>query len=133
MSPTHQHHEVATSQCFVEVGPQTLLPAADGFMLFKYVVRNVAMQFGKSASFLPKPIYGDNGSGLHIHQSLWKDGKPLFYGQGPSVGSFVNSANCEGSEYDGTILHRWSASTCTCIVCIHKSNDKFLQKTSSRF
>jgi glutamine synthetase len=57
----------------------TLLKAADEVMLFKYVVKNQAWAHGKSATFMPKPIFGDNGSGMHVHQSLWTNGKPLFY------------------------------------------------------
>lgn len=83
VNPTSHHHEIATSQCNIELAPEPMLRSADNFMLFKYVVRNVAQKHNKSASFLPKPIYGDNGSGLHVHHSLWKDLKPLFYGNGP--------------------------------------------------
>ena len=57
----------------------TLLHAADDLQDFKYIVKNTATQFGKTATFMPKPLAGDNGSGMHAHQSLWKDGEPLFY------------------------------------------------------
>ena len=57
----------------------TMLHAADDLQDFKYIVKNTATQFGKTATFMPKPLAGDNGSGMHAHQSLWKDGKPLFY------------------------------------------------------
>ncbi|CAM5470649.1 Glutamine synthetase OS=Streptomyces antimycoticus OX=68175 GN=glnA PE=3 SV=1 [Streptomyces antimycoticus] len=57
----------------------TLLAAADDLMLFKYIVKNVAWRNGKTATFMPKPIFGDNGSGMHVHQSLWQGGSPLFY------------------------------------------------------
>ena len=57
----------------------TLLQSGDDVMKFKYVIKNVAFQNGRSATFMPKPLFGDNGSGMHTHQSLWKDGEPLFY------------------------------------------------------
>ncbi len=76
-----QHHEVATAgQAEIDYRFDTLLRAADMMMVFKYVVRNVAKKHGKTATFMPKPLFGDNGSGMHTHQSLWKKGKPLFAG-----------------------------------------------------
>jgi glutamine synthetase len=77
------HHEVATGgQCEIDQRFDTLVKSADNMMLYKYIVRNVAYQYGKTVTFMPKPLYGDNGSGMHTHQSLWKDGKPLFAGDG---------------------------------------------------
>ena len=74
------HHEVGTGgQAEINYKFSTLLHAADTLMLFKYVIKNVAWQAGHSATFMPKPLFGDNGSGMHCHQSLWKDGEPLFY------------------------------------------------------
>lgn len=74
------HHEVGTAgQQEVNYRFNTLLQAGDDVMKFKYVVKNAAFEAGKSATFMPKPIFGDNGSGMHTHQSLWKDGEPLFY------------------------------------------------------
>jgi glutamine synthetase len=76
-----QHHEVATAgQAEIDYRFDTLVRAADAMMVYKYVVRNVARKHGKTATFMPKPLFGDNGSGMHTHQSLWKKGKPLFAG-----------------------------------------------------
>ncbi|HEX9764030.1 MAG TPA: type I glutamate--ammonia ligase [Candidatus Acidoferrales bacterium] len=75
------HHEVASGgQSEIDFRFLPLLAAADGMMMFKYVVRNVAYQYGKTVTFMPKPLFGDNGSGMHTHQSLWMKGKPLFAG-----------------------------------------------------
>ncbi|MGB9605578.1 MAG: type I glutamate--ammonia ligase, partial [Bryobacteraceae bacterium] len=77
------HHEVATGgQAEIDLRYDTLLRCADNMMKYKYVVRNVANQYGKTVTFMPKPIFGDNGSGMHTHQSLWKNGQPLFAGDG---------------------------------------------------
>ncbi len=76
------HHEVAPMQCEIDIRYSTMLGTADNLQLFKYVIRNTAYQYGKAATFMPKPLYGDNGSGMHCHQSLWKDEKPLFAGDG---------------------------------------------------
>jgi glutamine synthetase len=74
------HHEVGTAgQAEINYRFDKLARAADKIMLFKYVIKNVAWANGKTATFMPKPIFGDNGSGMHCHQSLWKDGEPLFY------------------------------------------------------
>ena len=78
-----QHHEVATAgQGEIDVRFDSLLKMADTMMWFKYVVKNVAHRHGKTATFMPKPIFNDNGSGMHTHMSLWKDGKPTFAGDG---------------------------------------------------
>jgi glutamine synthetase len=76
------HHEVAPSQHELGSRFNTLIAAADQMQIYKYVVHMVANTYGKSATFMPKPIFGDNGSGMHCHQSIWKDGKPLFAGSG---------------------------------------------------
>lgn len=78
-----QHHEVATGgQSEIDLRFAPLLTAADQLMLFKYIVKNTARKHNYTVTFMPKPLYGDNGSGMHVHQSLWKKGKPLFAGNG---------------------------------------------------
>src|SRR5215813_702337 len=78
-----QHHEVATAgQAEIDFRFNTLVKCADNLSWFKYIVKNVAWRHGKTATFMRKPLFGDNGSGMHTHQSLWKNGKPLFAGDG---------------------------------------------------
>lgn len=76
------HHEVAQGQHEIGVVYSSLIEASDNVQKLKYVIKMVAHLNGKSATFMPKPLYGDNGSGMHVHQSIWKDGKNLFYKQG---------------------------------------------------
>ena len=77
-----QHHEVGTAgQAEIDMRFDTLLMMADKLMLYKYVVKSVARAHGKTATFMPKPIFQDNGSGMHVHSSLWKGGDPLFYSE----------------------------------------------------
>lgn len=76
-----EHHEVATAgQAEIDLRFNALTPMADDMMLYKYIVKNVAKKYNKTVTFMPKPLFGDNGSGMHVHQSLWKKGKPLFAG-----------------------------------------------------
>lgn len=78
-----QHHEVATAgQAEIDIRFNSLVNVGDDMQLYKYVVRNICKKYGKTATFMPKPLFGDNGSGMHVHQSLWKGGKPLFAGKG---------------------------------------------------
>jgi glutamine synthetase len=78
-----QHHEVASGgQCEIDLRFQPLLKAADQLLMFKYIVKNTAKMHNKTVTYMPKPIFGDNGSGMHVHTSLWKKGKPLFAGSG---------------------------------------------------
>jgi glutamine synthetase len=77
------HHEVATGgQCELGIQFDTLIRSADNLMIYKYVIKNVARKYGKTVTFMPKPVFNDNGSGMHTHQSIWKDGQPLFAGDG---------------------------------------------------
>lgn len=80
VSMDKHHHEVAASQHELGITFGRLTEMADKIQLFKYVVRQVAHSYGKTATFMPKPVKGDNGSGMHVHQSIWKDGEPLFAG-----------------------------------------------------
>ncbi|HEY0946978.1 MAG TPA: type I glutamate--ammonia ligase [Opitutaceae bacterium] len=78
-----EHHEVATAgQAEIDIVFDSLLRTSDKMTLYKYVVKNVAWKYGKTATFMPKPLFGDNGSGMHTHMSLWKKGQPLFFGNG---------------------------------------------------
>jgi glutamine synthetase len=75
-----QHHEVGgPGQAEIDIRFNTLTKTADNLMMYKYVVKNTARKFGKTVTFMPKPVFGDNGSGMHVHQSLWKGEKPLFF------------------------------------------------------
>jgi len=77
-----QHHEVATAgQAEIDIRYDSLVRMADKMLLYKYIVKNVAKRHGKTVTFMPKPLFGDNGTGMHTHQSIWKDGKPLFAGK----------------------------------------------------
>ena len=75
------HHEVAPSQCELGIKFASLVESADNVQLYKHAVHNVAHSYGKTATFMPKPINQDNGSGMHVHQSVWKSGKPVFAGK----------------------------------------------------
>jgi len=82
LSMEKHHHEVAPSQAELGLKFDTLVRTADNMQIYKYVIHNVAHAYGKTATFMPKPVAGDNGSGMHCHQSIWKDGKPTFAGEG---------------------------------------------------
>ncbi|MBO0840138.1 MAG: type I glutamate--ammonia ligase [Sciscionella sp.] len=95
------HHEVGTAgQAEINYRFNTLLHAADDLQLFKYIVKNTAWAAGKSATFMPKPLFGDNGNGMHTHQSLWKGGEPLFYDESGYAG-----LSDTARHYIGGILH----------------------------
>jgi glutamine synthetase len=82
-----QHHEVGTAgQAEIDMRFDTLLRMADKLMLYKYIVKNTAMQAGYTATFMPKPLFDDNGSGMHVHSSLWNGGEPLFHQEGTYAG-----------------------------------------------
>jgi glutamine synthetase len=95
------HHEVGTAgQAEINYKFNTLLHAADDLQLFKYMVKNTSWAHGRTATFMPKPLFGDNGSGMHCHQSLWKDGEPLFYDESGYAG-----LSDTARHYIGGILH----------------------------
>ncbi|HTI67453.1 MAG TPA: glutamine synthetase, partial [Caulobacteraceae bacterium] len=80
MQPEKHHHEVAPAQHELGLKFADLITMADRMQLYKYVIQNVAVSYGKTATFMAKPMFADNGSGMHVHQSIWKDGKPMFAG-----------------------------------------------------
>jgi len=82
LTPTLHHHEVAAAQCEIGIEFSDILGSADNVQKFKYIVKNVALENDRTATFMPKPIYGDNGSGMHTHLSFWKNGENLFYQKG---------------------------------------------------
>ncbi|HEX9158956.1 MAG TPA: type I glutamate--ammonia ligase [Rhizomicrobium sp.] len=82
IEPEKHHHEVAGAQHELGFKFKTLTKCADAMQIYKYVIHQVAAAYGKTATFMPKPVYGDNGSGMHVHQSIWRGGKPLFAGSG---------------------------------------------------
>jgi glutamine synthetase len=95
------HHEVGSGgQAEINYRFNTLLHAADDLQLFKYIVKNTAWQAGHTVTFMPKPLFGDNGSGMHCHQSLWRDGEPLFYDEAGYAG-----LSDVGRHYVGGLLH----------------------------
>jgi glutamine synthetase len=98
LDPLLHHHEVAPAQHEMGTKYNSLLIAADNIQKYKYAVHNVASAYGKSATFMPKPVYNDNGSGMHIHQSIWKNSKTLFSG-----GEYANLSK-EALYYIGGII-----------------------------
>ena len=110
------HHEVAPSQHELGLVFSTLVKAADNMQIYKYCTQMVAQTYGKTATFMPKPVNGDNGSGMHTHQSIWKDGKPLFAGSGYA----------DLSE-PGALLHRRHHQARQGAECLHQSLDQQLQ------
>ena len=80
LRPEKHHHEVAPAQHELGMKFDTLLQMGDNMQLYKYIVHNVAHAYGKTATFMPKPMWNDNGTGMHVHMSIWKDGKPTFAG-----------------------------------------------------
>ena len=96
------HHEVGTAgQAEIDIRYAPLLVQADRLMIYKYICKNVAKQAGKTVTFMPKPIFADNGSGMHTHQSLWKDGVPLFYEEG----KYANLSDMARWYAGGLIAH----------------------------
>jgi glutamine synthetase len=109
-----QHHEVSTGgQAEIDLRFAPLKKMGDDMCTYKYIVKNVAYRAGKSATFMPKPLFGDNGSGMHVHQSLWKDGKPLMAGDGYA------GFSQEGIYYIGGLLKHASA---LCALCNPTNN-----------
>ena len=115
------HHEVAPAQHELGINSTRSCKTADNMQIYKYVVHNVAHAYGKTATFMPKPIKGDNGSGMHVHQSLWKGGRPTLRRQRlcRSVG-------------DGALLHRRHHQACQGAQRLHQPDDQQLQAPDPR-
>lgn len=103
------HHEVAQAQGELGVKYSTLVESADNVQIYKYVVKMVAHLNGKTATFMPKPLYGDNGSGMHVHQSIWKNGKNLFY----KKGTYANLSDTARHFIGGVLKHARSVAAFT--------------------
>ena len=103
------HHEVAQGQGEIGVKYGTLVEAADNVQKYKYVVKMVAHLNGKTATFMPKPLYGDNGSGMHVHQSIWKKGKNTFY----KKGNYANLSDAARWYIGGVLKHARSIAAFT--------------------
>ena len=103
------HHEVAQAQGEIGVKFGTLVEAADNVQKYKYVVKMVAHLNGKTATFMPKPLYGDNGNGMHVHESIWKDGKNTFY----KAGEYANLSDTARHYIGGVLAHAQSVAAFT--------------------
>jgi len=103
------HHEVAQAQGEIGVRFGTLIEAADNVQKYKYVVKMVAHLNGKTATFMPKPLHGDNGNGMHVHMSIWKDGKNLFY----KAGEYANLSDMARNYIGGVLGHARSVAAFT--------------------
>ena len=117
------HHEVGTAgQAEINYRFNTLTHAADEALKFKYIVKNVAWANGKTATFMPKPLFGDNGSGMHCHQSLWKEGAPLFYDELGYAGLVRHRA----------ALHRRAVAPRAVAARVHEPDRELLSPTRAR-
>ena len=114
IEPEKHHHEVAASQHELGIKFTMLTRCGDNMQIYKYVIHRSRI-YGKTATFMPKPIYGDNGSGMHVHQSIWKDGKPLFAGIG-----YADLRTCASITW----RHH---QTCQGAQRLHQPVDQFLQ------
>ena len=113
-----QHHEVGTAgQAEIDMRFDTLSTMADKLMLYKYVVKNVARAAGKTVTFMPKPLFQDNGSGMHVHQSLWKGGEPLFF----------DEKGYAGLSRPRALVHRRPAEARAVAARVHQPDDQLVQ------
>ncbi len=117
-----QHHEVATGgQAEIDMKFDNLVTMADKMMMYKYIIKNVARKHGKIVTFMPKPLFGDNGSGMHCHLSLWKGGEPLFAGSG-----YAGLSDMALYAIGGLLKHAPAS------VRLHQPDDQQLQAAGAR-
>ena len=118
-----QHHEVGTAgQAEINMRFSSLLAQADRLMLFKYIIKSTAQAAGKTVTFMPKPLFGDNGNGMHCHQSIWKDGSPLFY----------DEVGYAGSVRHRPVLHRRPAQARALAAGVHQPDGELLPPAGAR-
>ena len=115
------HHEVAAAQHELGMKFASLVRMADQMQIYKYVIHNVAHAYGKTATFMPKPVMGDNGSGMHCHFSIWNEGRPLFAGN-----QYADLSETCLYFIGGVIKHAKS------LQRLHQSLDQFLQAAGAR-
>ena len=117
------HHEVGTAgQTEIDMRYGTLTRMADQVLLYKYVVKNTARKRGKVVTVMPKPLFQDNGSGMHTHQSLWKGGKNMF----------LRQEGLRADQRHGAVLHWGVDQACPCAVRLYSADDQLVSKAGAR-
>ena len=142
MKVDKHHHEVATCQHELGLVFGTLTKQADMLQMYKYVIHNVANAYGRTATFMPKPIKGDNGSGMHVNMSIWKDGKPLFAGDKYAdlsqeaiyyIGGILKHAKTLIPGFEAPVLRAYSARNRSGCVRIPWTESPKAKRVEARF